>query len=122
MSITIMNRRFALFPILMLLGACNMTVEKERYYWGSYENLLYKMYITPGEASGAEQIDNLERDILQAGDRAVPPGLFAHLGFLYAAEGNIAKAEESLNIEKELYPESRVLIDGMLERAATQQK
>lgn len=89
------------------------------YYWGSYESLLYDMYHKPGSAIPEIQIQKLRRDIQVAESRGykVAPGIYAHLGFMYAALGNKSAAEESFNREKALYPESAVMLDGMIERS-----
>jgi len=89
------------------------------YYWGEYEELVYEMYNKPGSATPEVQIDKLTRDIQKADSRGipVPPGVFAHLGFMYAAVGNQDDAITSFNEEKERFPESHVLVNGMISRA-----
>jgi len=104
---------------VLILANCTVTTN-DQYFWGSYENLLYDMYIKPGSVPPPLQIDKLEVDISKATNKgkAIPPGVFAHLGMMYAANGDIANATRAFNKEKTLYPESQVLIDGMLERAS----
>jgi len=77
------------------------------------------MYNKPGSATPEVQIDKLTRDIQKADSRGipVPPGVFAHLGFMYAAVGNQDDAITSFNEEKERFPESHVLVNGMISRA-----
>lgn len=89
------------------------------YYWGEYEKLVYEMYNKPGSATPEVQIDKLTRDIQQADSRGIPipPGIFAHLGFMYATVGNQNDAIASFNEEKERFPESHVLVNGMMLRA-----
>lgn len=89
------------------------------YYWGEYEELVYNMYNKPGSATPEVQIDKLTQDIQKADSRGipVPPGVFAHLGFMYAAAGNQNDAMASFNEEKERFPESHVLVNGMMSRA-----
>lgn len=105
--------------LLIVLTATGCAVKPDHYYWGHYEPLIYDMYLRPGSADAPTQIEKLTTDIGQANSlgRPVPPGVYAHLGFMYAIAGNIAKAEESFNQEKALYPESEVLLDGMMKRA-----
>ena len=88
------------------------------YYWGSYEPMIYKMYNKPGDATPEVQIDRLSIDIQQAANRGKPvhPGLHAHLGMMYAAVGNMSDAMTSFEREKTLFPESTVLVDGMMNR------
>lgn len=89
------------------------------YYWGKYEGLVYDMYNKPGSAAPEVQIDKLTRDIHKADSRGipVPPGVFVHLGVMYAAVGNQNDAMASFNEEKERFPESHVLVNGMMLRA-----
>lgn len=102
---------------MLLLNGCAST--DQLYHWGSYEGLLYKMYNEPGEATPEVQIERLTVDIQQAEayGKRVPPGVYAHLGVMYTASGNLAKAEEAFNEEKMLFPEAALLIDGMMQRA-----
>lgn len=111
-------KRFFLFLLAMSFLAGCATVNQQ-YYWNSYEGLIYDMYNKPGKATPDVQIDKLTRDIQKAESvgRPTPPGVYAHLGFMYAAQGNMEKAEAAFNEEKTLYPESEVLINGMLERS-----
>lgn len=86
------------------------------YHWGHYEGLVYEMYASPGEAEPAEQIDELTEDIAtaQAKGRLVPPGVHAHLGYMYLQQGNAAAACDQFAIEKRLFPESTVFMDRLL--------
>ncbi|OZG72931.1 DUF4810 domain-containing protein [Hahella sp. CCB-MM4] len=103
--------------VLLLLSGC--ATQKPLYYWGDYEPVIYDMYNNPGEADTSAQIEKLTATIqrAQSQDMQVPPGLYAHLGMIYAEDGSPELAVEALNEEKALYPESATFIDGMLERA-----
>ena len=107
-----------ILSICLFLGiGCATT--SNLYYWGEYENLVYDMYNKPGAATPEVQIDKLTRDIQKAESRgqAIPPGVFAHLGVMFAAVGNQDDAIASFTEEKERFPESHILIDGMMKRA-----
>jgi hypothetical protein len=88
------------------------------YHWGEYENLVYDMYVNPGKADPGTQIVELSEDIQQASalGQRVPPGVHAHLGYMYYIQGNPDEARHEFLIERELFPESKVFIDGMLQR------
>ena len=95
------------------------------YYWGNYESLLYSMYIEAGSAEADVQIEKLTNDIKESENRStesVPPGIYAHLGFMYASLGKVDLAVESFNREKSLFPESSRFIDGMMNRALARGK
>ncbi|HEX9446088.1 MAG TPA: DUF4810 domain-containing protein [Candidatus Binatia bacterium] len=100
---------------LSALGAC---ARPALYSWGRYENLIYEMYMKPGQADPGTQVAKLTEDIekAKAGDKPVPPGVHAHLGYLYYQQGNVAGARQELQIEKTLFPESAAFVDGVLQR------
>lgn len=108
-------------PVLILsaclsLGACE-TGSKQIYYWGSYEAQLYELLSNPNGSDVGKQIRELEQDIerSEASQKPLAPGLLAHLGFLYSAQGNYQAAQALFEKEKVLYPESRVFIDRVIE-------
>lgn len=109
-----------LLPVMvcsvLFLSGC---ASKNTYYWGDYEQLVHDMYIEPGSADATTQIEKLTTDIqkAQSSGKPTPPGVHAHLGYMYSLQGNTSEAKTALLQEKALYPESAVLIDGMLERA-----
>jgi hypothetical protein len=102
---------------LATLSGC--ATNKTQYYWGEYENLVYQTHIAPEEAQPIIQIEKLQVDIqkAEAANKPIPPGLYAHLGLMYAANGDKSLALDSLNKEKELFPESTQFIDGLIDRS-----
>lgn len=100
---------------LVLTGCAS---PKSTFYWGDYEELVYEMYMEPGNADSTTQIAKLTADIekAEAEHAVIAPGVHAHLGYMYALEGNVAAAKSEFTIEKTLFPESATLIDGMLQR------
>jgi hypothetical protein len=103
-----------------LVTAC--TTSQDIYYWGSYEQSIYESYVKPGEVDPVKQIETLNADIEQAANngKPVPPGVYAHLGMIYASVGQLDAAMAALNAEKALFPESTVFIDGVIARATQQ--
>ncbi|ODS24709.1 hypothetical protein AB835_02230 [Candidatus Endobugula sertula] len=103
---------------VLSLSACT-TTNNDLYHWGHYESLIHTMYNEPGSATPEEQITTLQSDIEAAkgGNKPIPPGLYAHLGFMYSLTGNMASAVDFFNREKELFPESAVVIDRLTKRA-----
>ena len=88
------------------------------YHWGRYEDAIFDLYIEPGSVSTSDEIALLEADIEQAmaSGKVVPPGLHAHLAYLYVLEGNHPTALVHFQTEKAKFPESERFIDGMIER------
>lgn len=104
-----------------LSSACTPTAQP-LYSWGSYESLVYGMYLQPGKADPSTQIAKLNEDIERtaAEGQHVPPGVHAHLGYLYYGQGQVDAAYEQFSIEKTLFPESAVFVDGVLARMKKQ--
>jgi hypothetical protein len=103
--------------VALLAAGCTES-EAPLYRWGNYESLIYNMYVNPGEAEPGVQIAKLSEDIQRtnAEGKRIPPGIHAHLGYMYYTQGNQGEALQEFALERELYPESAVFIDGMLSR------
>lgn len=116
-----MKTLFLLLIIVLVSSGC-VTAKQDLYYWGQYESLLLKMYVKQDSVDPDSQIERLSRDleIAESQGKQVPPGVFLHLGFMYAMKGEPAQAETAFNNEQERFPESSVFIDGMMKRAYNQ--
>jgi len=108
---------FSVVSVLMLSGCAS--APKSTYYWGGYEKLIHDMYVDPGSIDPAIQIAQLTGDIQQAQNNSQPspPGVHAHLGYMYSLQGNVELSTAEFLEEKKLFPESASFIDGMLMRA-----
>ena len=104
-----------LFVCLSVISGC-ANQQPRLYQWGSYENQLYENYTNPGKFGAADQIIKLEKDIekARAENKSLPPGYYAHLGYLYFQNNETDKAMQSLQTEKTLFPESAVFIDRLI--------
>jgi hypothetical protein len=113
------NKIVIVCATVLMLAGCAST--ETQYYWGGYEELVYKTHHTPAEVPPSVQIEKLRADIdmAEASGKPVPPGIYAHLGLMYAADGKKELALQSLIKEKELFPESTVFIDGIIQRSIT---
>ncbi len=102
---------------IVLLSGCGGG-SKSLYYWGHYEDSIFDMYVEPGKTSLGDEILRLEEQVEEtnASGQSVPPGLHAHLGYLYATEGDYAMALIHFQTEKTKFPESAHFVDGMIER------
>lgn len=89
------------------------------FYWGEYQDNIYAMYNGDGSVTPQEQIADIERDLLRAQEQGkrIAPGIQAHLGYMYLLEGNEGAGYQAFQREKQMYPESTVFIDGMIQRA-----
>ncbi|MEE9355433.1 MAG: DUF4810 domain-containing protein [Methylococcaceae bacterium] len=107
---------FLLFYASAQLTGCSSN--KGLYYWGRYERLIYDQYANPGSSDRTTQIAMLTEDIgrAEAEGQKVPPGVHAHLGYLYYQQGNVDSAIKEFSIEKDLFPEAKVLMDRFLQK------
>jgi hypothetical protein len=90
------------------------------YTWGSYEDLIYATYASPGKVAPEQQVEILEKDYQQAraANQRMPPGWHAHLGYLYYQLGKTDAAHQELLTEKAEFPESGVFMDRLLANLA----
>lgn len=111
----------------LLLALCSVTIlnfvgcasaPQNLYSWGEYPQQSYLTLTLPEKASPQTQVLKLEKDIekAKAKNRAVPPGLYAHLGLLHLNLNNPQRAAEYFELERQVYPESTVLMDRLLQK------
>ncbi len=106
----------AIIAVLLISGCA--TQKPLIYRWGEYEQLVYEMYAKPGKAEPGTQVAKLSEDVERtlAEGKRVPPGVHAHLGYMYHIQGDKGAAMNEFATEQELFPESAVFIDGILKR------
>jgi hypothetical protein len=115
------SRFLAAVILAALVSSCSAS-STTLYRWGDYEDLVYDMYVRPGKADPGTQIERLSADIArtEAAGQKVPPGVHAHLGYLYYGQGQLDSAAAEFTEEKILFPESAAFVDGILTRMANQ--
>jgi hypothetical protein len=113
-------RRLAGSLLLSLLLSSCVTPEPLLYRWGAYENIIYKGYRDPGGSDPVNDAVLLAEDMArtEAEGLQVPPGARIHLGYLYFAQGRTDEARALFEMERKVFPESRVFVDGLLARMA----
>ncbi|MBR8466437.1 DUF4810 domain-containing protein [Campylobacter sp. faydin G-140] len=90
------------------------------YHWeSSYADSIYDYIRQEGDLN--EYINELEKYIANAykaqaskAANKIPPGLYAHLGLLYANNGDSVRAKSNFIKEMELYPESKHYIEFLM--------
>jgi len=112
-----MNKIITGTLLALSLSAC-VEAPKPLYYWGNYEQLVYDMYKNPGNATPEVQLQKLNQDIQIAQNKGlrVAPGIYAHIGMLYASMGDAGSAKAALEQEQQLYPESTQFVSGLIKR------
>ncbi len=111
----LLYKKMALLVAGALLTACS--APKNLYHWDQYQATLYQYY-QPGKTTPGEQIATLQKTIEQARAKgaAIPPGLHAHLGLLYANIGQNDEAFRQFEREKTLFPEAAPFMDFLLSK------
>jgi hypothetical protein len=103
------------FVLAALLTGC---ASSGKYYWGSYEDSMYKSYKDPTKA--AELTAELN-DIITSSEKSnkpVAPGIYAEYGFLLHQQGKSKEAIPYFEKEKAHWPESTSLMNSMIEVAS----
>lgn len=109
-----MNKSLTWLSLTLLVAGCSSP--RSLYYWGNYETVIYNAYSRPEKADPMMQIALMEEDLQKAAaqDQLVGPGFHAQLGHLYYTTGNIDRAREEFQLEKQLFPESTPFMDRLL--------
>lgn len=115
---TVKAGMWAIFLVWVVLAAGCASQPKTLYGWQHYQSSIYKMYVKPGEATPAEQVDTLSQDIQrdQTSDQKVPPGMHAQLGYMAYQDGKPGMAAQQFEAEAALYPESDEFMNRLLSR------
>ena len=107
----------ALIALSLVLVGCGDGATS-LFRWGEFPHQTYNYMSERSKVSPLEQIARLEKDIekSKAENRAVPPGLYGHLGLLNLDIQNSQRAVMYFQLEKQVYPESTVLMNRLLQR------
>lgn len=110
-----MNGKLSLLLAVVLLSGC--AAPKTLYSWDQYQPTVYQYY-QQDKTSPDEQIASLQQalELARAKGKAVPPGLNAHLGLLYANTGRNTEAFQYFEAEKTLFPESTPYMNFLLSK------
>ncbi len=103
------------FVSIALLSGCTTT--QGLYHWGNYEQAAYAYAKNPGEVD--EYIESLNKIIVSGEEKnRVPPGLYAEYGYALMIMGRTDDAMLSFGKERDKWPESRRLMDLMIDGPA----
>lgn len=112
-----MHASLGSFALLALLGltAC---AAPPIFYWGQYEESLYKRHADLSDQGQGEAFKMLELTIqeAEAKNSRVPPGVYADYGYLLFKQGKVDEAVVFFRKEAETYKESRYLMDSVISR------
>jgi hypothetical protein len=103
----------ALCLALALLSGC--ATQPSLYRWGDYDTQVYAHFKNTGSVD--QQIAAREKTLNTGNQVQNPgPGIYAHLGLLYAKQGRADLMRKSWEKEKALYPESAAYLDFLMHR------
>jgi len=103
-----------LLTIAALLALTGCATNNTLYDWGGYDALLYQSYKKPGELPKNMLTLATHIAAVEKSGKRVAPGLHADLGTLQLQAGDKAGALSNFRRERELWPESAVLMDAMI--------
>ncbi|MBU2226543.1 MAG: DUF4810 domain-containing protein [Proteobacteria bacterium] len=98
--------------LAIFLSGC---AAQRMYYWGDYSNTLYQSKKHPSDQSNLGHQQALENIIEESGKNnlRIPPGVYAELGYVYFRQNKKDLAIQNFKMEKQLYPESTLLMDRL---------
>ena len=88
------------------------------YEWGSYEASVQHMYAEDSSKHLLKDRQKLIDEVRKTEQRKrqVPPGKYAHIGYLCWLSGDTASARTYFQAERDTYPESARLMDSLIVR------
>ena len=106
------------FTGICSLAATGCTPQK-MYYFGDYSNTLYSFEKNQNDESLLKHKQEIETVITESELRnlPVPPGIYAELGYINLKSNNSKEAIRLFQAESQLYPESRHLMDRLIQSA-----
>lgn len=110
-----------IFILLMLvLVSLISCAPKKMYNWQDYSKTLYAYKKDSNEESLLKHMKELEKiiEVSNQNNMRVPPGVYGELGFYYLRINKTKEAVAYFNFEKQLYPESRILMDRLIQKTA----
>jgi len=115
-----MTRATGIAATAFLAAALQGCATSTYYAWGAYDEALYAHYKDPQEREAF--VENLKKVLLQAEQegRRVPPGVNAEYGYALYEEGQYVEAVVYFQKERDLWPESRTLMEKMIRNAERQ--
>jgi hypothetical protein len=107
----------ALCVVLLAGGGCGGSTS--RYDWGSYQPSVARLYSDQSPGALADDRQRLVAEVRKTESRGklkVPPGKYAHIGYLCYLSGDRDAARTYFEAEGRSYPESAKLMNDMIGR------
>lgn len=110
--------------VVLLLSVGSGCAPQKMYHWGNYSETLYQNKKNPCEETLLEHKQVLE-EIVKASEQKnlrVPPGVYGELGYIYLRQNSTKEAKQFFKMEEQLYPESKILMDRLIQQADAREK
>ena len=110
-----------LLILVILFAGC---VAPKMYYYGDYSKTLYHYEKDQNEESLIKHQQELEKIIAESETKncRIPPGICAELGFLKMKNNDSKEAVRLFAMESSLYPESKILMDRLIQKVEVGEK
>ena len=107
---------FSFFWVGISIAGCSAP---KMYYFGDYSKTLYALEKNQNEESLLNHKQELEKIISESEAKGlpIPPGIYAELGYICLNGNDTNEAIRLFNNELSLYPESKQLMDRLIQSA-----
>lgn len=105
-----------LAALACVLAGCE--TQKRLYAWPDYEASVHAVCTDFETSDLPKHLERFAKEVhaIEAEGKRLPPGVHAHLGYLYAEAGDRANARREFEEERRLFPESAVFVTRLLAR------
>jgi len=113
-------KKVILILVMLVFTSLISCAPKKMYNWEDYSKTLYAFKKDSNEESLLKHMKELEKiiEVSKQNNMRVPPGVYGELGYYYLKSNKTKEAVDYFNFEKQLYPESGVLMDRLIQKAA----
>ncbi len=114
-----MKRKGLIFAGLLTCISFAGCAPKGMYSFGNYSETLYSLEKNQDEESFVNHKQELEKIVTEskAKNLPIPPGIYAELGYMNLKANNSQEALRLFNAESQLYPESKHLMDRLIQKS-----
>ena len=112
-------KNILLFIVFLLIISSIGCAPKRMYYWGNYSDTLYAYKQNSNDETLLKHMQELNKIVEESNKyyKRVPPGVYGELGYLSFKSNKTKEAIEYFNFEKQLYPESTILMDRLIKKS-----
>jgi hypothetical protein len=117
-----MKNSYFLAPLLIALTVLGGCASPSLYNWGGYDQALYAGYKDVTKMEELRVKLEAHIGVMEKSNQKVAPGLYAELGTLHLQKGSPDIAISYFTKELTAWPESRTLMNAMIQNIERRQK